>query len=318
MSRIGFLYLWIMLAAGAAQAAAPTIEISGLPGAEYWVWTEAEDALAGGSTATANWGDTFSYSAGNRNPDFVWDAWVSGGWVSMQFTTPAAMSNASLYLRAGANNSFSSTLLLDGNTIGSVPFTWTSTYGDSPTAMNTDPISLGALSQGNHILKLVHGGTYCDHSYDGFFIYDKGNMDPCNSVITFGDEWGPYYMCPPQSKNAPTVAAAVKPVIVFNNRTEGHAYEIKLIKDGGAALNFFSGSVIEEDGDYQLIAYVWMDSPNQRWLAAYAGANFKVGGSTSICPQGDIDGDCAVNMPDLALLAGAWLNCNDPGDPDCQ
>jgi hypothetical protein len=183
--------------------------------------------------------------------------------------------------------------------------------------MNDDAVMLGSLTRGAHVLKLIHPGSYCERGYDGFFVYQGGNMNVNNAVVTFGDQWGPYYMAPPVSKNAPVVAAAVKPIIVFNNRQPGNAYEIKLVKDGGAPVNFFSGSVITAPGNYQLYAYVWMASPESRWLAAYAGANFQVGGTGVICPDTDLNGDCSVNVTDLAVLATQWLECNDPQN-DCQ
>jgi len=35
-------------------------------------------------------------------------------------------------------------------------------------------------------------------------------------------------------------------------------------------------------------------------------------------PQGDVNGDCYVNLVDFAIMADQWLKCTDPADPNCD
>jgi len=313
--------LWILMGS-VMYGQGPTIEIQGLAGAEHWVWLEAENVWLSGDNSATYWKDTYDVSGGNANPDEVADPYPAS-WVLFQVWTPAVMQNARLYMRYGAYNNYASTVYLDDVYVGSdFPFAHTSdTAYDIATRLDPlDYTALGTLTHGIHRIKLLHPGNYCDRFYDGLLLYEGPNAALRNETVNNGvNEYGPYFIKHPGSLNPPDLGKAVKPYVSFSGLDQYDAYELWLSKDGGAAIPFFSGDVINEPGTYELWVYVERDAYT---ITAYAGANFKLTGGPAQCGQGaftqmdgDMNNDCSVALEDLALFASHWLECNDPGEP---
>ena len=314
--------LVLTIEAGMAMAT-PTIEIQGLIGAEHWIWIEAENTLfdSANSNAGPYWRDTYAVSGGNRNPDVVVDPYQTGGWVEFQFTPPAAMPNAHMYVRYGVSDLVNSDVWVDGVPEGTLVVKFSTSQWFTPGHLSMDsPATLGSLSRTSHIIRFEHPDTPCSRGYDAILFYDGPNANQDNGTVTFGrDAWGPYFMSSPSSSDSPLIGPAAKPVIVFHDRTV-EEYEIRIRKDGGPWRNFVSGSVLNEAGDYELMAYV-TDGASYH-LMGYAGANFSLSGAPGECgspsnpiPPGDANNDCVVNLLDLSMLGAQWLSCDDPEGP---
>jgi len=303
-----------------------SIDITGLDGAEHWVWWEGEEITDFWNNGSSyGLGYTYNYGvSGFGDGDWVRNYYRYDGWEGMYVEydsvhLPADMSNPTLVARYNANYREQDwDVLIDGSVVGSIHFL--NTGADIGASAWASAALTGPLSAGDHILRAVRtsGGGGATGSYDGFFIYDGVPAMPVGPEggVCYVYSGSSRFMAPPTSgdpANAPVIGAVAKPVVLFNGRDSHERFDITL-----NGKPFVNGTVIDQPGYYELVVSV-SSIPGMR--GAYAGANFRLGG-TSSCgdpghpyPTGDLNDDCYVNWADFSVFASHWLECTDPGAP---
>ncbi len=268
MRKINVMLMFsVIVGVSYVAGATPVVEINGLNGAEHWVWVEAE---TGTGTGTGGWKDSRGISGWTGNPDTYSQSYKSNGWVQWDFHAPANMgAGTKLYLRMAANSVKTNVIKIDGVDAGFIDDVQTSSW-TYPNAMTEANLSVANITQGNHTLKIEHPNSYCDRSFDGFFIYD-GQIDTSasdwNSVLSEGGDWSWHLIAPPHSSDSPEITST-SATITGIGLESGMYLQITL---DGATYN--SGDPIAP-GQHELVVKIKKSGTTQ--VYGFAGANFTV------------------------------------------
>ncbi len=266
------------------EAATVEIKIDGIPGAQHWLWYEAEYATNlsnfarfGSDHAYASGGGVYQANfcikyTGDQNPSAIFD----------DIIIPSEMQDARLYVRC--NGAQSRTATVYGNDVEKGTFLIvTNNYNyQNPVYWQEQPIVLGSISQGVYKLQIdVDSAGWVEALIDGFFISD-GPLAVSNTPITPevspGGSGTYSWLYAPADISTHNITGSVTPVFSITGQTDTIEYSLN-------SQPYTPGTPINTIGDYQLTVTVFDDTTRPSGLKKM---RYMVGANFSIVPAGTI------------------------------
>lgn len=284
--NLGKILVWGALAGGLlclpAQAQ-PIIEISGLPGAEHWVWKEGIQRNSGpsGVLAFADHSSTSGWMEGGPNNYYNRISGTNNpGTVAWDLHAPADMSsNTKIYFRGSSSHTGLMSVLLNGDAItpenaqfvstsNNFPIYWIE-WQDGATSIGQG-ISTGELSSGTNTFTYL--GTAASNinriTSNGVLLYDG---DPVLRS-TEDNGTGRYWLQNPGSASSPVISeTALTPIFNIDNLGAGN--QVFYFLNGNP---YTPGTPIEAGLNYELVVAVLASSDENSNRIAFSGANFSI------------------------------------------
>ncbi len=260
-----------------ATQAQPTIDISGLGGAEHWAWVNGTTFTSGnGNAAYENNVNVSGYLASGPNNVYSRNNGFQVGTASWDIYAPAAMtSGTKIYVRGEVADSDNEMIVRANGDVTSPAGSKLLYYSDLPIAFldwevsgeNIGPgMTTGALSGGNNSFSF-EGVDMTRFIVNGLLLYD--GSPELRGVQNNGT--GRRWLLNPGSIDSPELAGIVAPLINVGGLEEGNIVQYYL---NGVA--YTPGTPIAIGEDYELVVEVYADGSVNSDRIAFAGANFSV------------------------------------------